>query len=1088
MHPNHNVRISSSCIQRGNARQLRSTASTGGILLLSTFVGLMLFSSTPAEASMVHCTDHSPHSVFANNQSSAAVSFVTILVSPTGGSPSLLALNGSEILTRPLATRLSAPTVLAGPFDGVSDLVSHKYIGEAYIIAVGLIYKVSLSSFGVIVDRPSWRSTGAKIYPDLGNHLLVTDLTCIYKLSTAYQNNQSVLAGNCTHGGMVDGPGNRTARMTRLDSIATVGILNWNLTALFVDNGRLRKWHNNVVTTIAVLQGVNGVTNGAFSIPSSQMSSLTAVDLTMEGASRRRSIPAFAFVANDNCLLYAYSAIDSEWVEYPQTIRNGICGNASSSSTTVATQHQLYLARYPDTDGFIALGGGGQMAKLDGCRWANISSVTGAGSISGLPAGSSPASTSPTSSSEMGDQSDSIHNAAGELPGIDFLRPSWVIPTKLAMLFSFIFVGAFVMGFLMRRELRRKNHARMAMMSQWHDNGGEMHSVHIAMDADDEESDALVATLGHTPIPPTDPRKQTPVSPDENRPRPLRRAKEEQPFKQHSLAGSQLKDSYDSLRYGGRDELDVDMDPDEAAAHIALAPAFPLTTSTRPEEERLSDTELAKLQGPHFTIGSTINPSINADHPITQYGVGSAFLAPDPTLQDVKSNQASSSGNSSSAGGIASSPSSPKSPVFAPAQAKHPGKSIPTARLSGPKEPTLSLLRVTADRTSLDSKQSDASDAKEEISTPSLSPASPPLPLPNTGGNSPTHSSIGSPESTVRVLKRKPGSKPSKPDIPLQMLEPPIERKPLAPRQPTRLDPQVRQRRLELMKNGKYSILKMLGKGSNGTVFSILLDDGTCVAMKEMPLRIKEENDATKGEEILEEEAIERAKEVVLREVEVLKSVEHVNIVEFYHVSFNVAERLACVYMELVTGGSLATMVRGMRVPLPEAVAKKYVVQLVEALVHIHAAGVIHRDLKCDNVLLTVEGTVKLADFGTAKLLGHTLARCSGSKGAKSVVGSPHHMAPEVIKADDFIRYGPKADVWSLGITVSELLSKGVTPWPPFSNPGQAFLHIGKAGVLPDFPSHLSPVCLDFVRSCCIRAPTDRPSAAELLSHPWLKQ
>ena len=283
--------------------------------------------------------------------------------------------------------------------------------------------------------------------------------------------------------------------------------------------------------------------------------------------------------------------------------------------------------------------------------------------------------------------------------------------------------------------------------------------------------------------------------------------------------------------------------------------------------------------------------------------------------------------------------------------------------------------------------------------------------------------------------------------------------------------------KVDMIRKGEYSKMRKIGRGASGTVFSCLLDSGATIAMKEIPLETqKQEENEVKAE------LAERFKPVE-KEVRLLLGLQHPNIVQHYHCLLKTEEHKAIIFMELVTGGSLGSMVRSLPNRLNEEVGRKYALQLLLALSTLHQKGVMHRDLKCDNVLLTVDGIIKLADFGTAKEL--SLGQ-SKAPGAKSLVGTPYFIAPEVMKATKQTPYGPKADIWSFGITISELLSRGQVPWPAFSNPGQAFIHIGHPGRVPDFPSHLSSLCLNFLQQCCARRPSDRWSAEELLRHPWL--
>jgi hypothetical protein len=289
--------------------------------------------------------------------------------------------------------------------------------------------------------------------------------------------------------------------------------------------------------------------------------------------------------------------------------------------------------------------------------------------------------------------------------------------------------------------------------------------------------------------------------------------------------------------------------------------------------------------------------------------------------------------------------------------------------------------------------------------------------------------------------------------------------------------------RCDLIAQGRYSKVKLVGRGAGGSVYRCLLENGATVAMKEVQLEVTSTGPSSQlGMSQSDKESLERQYAQVEAEVAILRHVQHRNIVQYY-CCMRQSEDLVLLFMEFVAGGSVGAMIRGMQDRLSETVAKNYVSQILTALARLHERGVVHRDLKCDNLLLTLGGTVKLADFGTARNVGlGTMA----NKAAQSLVGTPYFIAPEIIMADELQGYGPKADIWSLGITTSELLSRGELPWPNFQNPGMAFIHIAEANRLPDFPSHLSDLARDFCLQCCKRDPEDRPSAAQLMDHPWL--
>ncbi len=156
-----------------------------------------------------------------------------------------------------------------------------------------------------------------------------------------------------------------------------------------------------------------------------------------------------------------------------------------------------------------------------------------------------------------------------------------------------------------------------------------------------------------------------------------------------------------------------------------------------------------------------------------------------------------------------------------------------------------------------------------------------------------------------------------------------------------------------------------------------------------------------------------------LAEAEAVAKLQHPNIVQIFHID----EHAGYPYfeMEYVGGGSLADRLDG--TPRPPREAARLVETLAGAMAEAHRQGVVHRDLKPGNILLTLEGMPKVADFGLAKLLNVE----SGLTRTDSILGSPSYMAPE--QAEGKTRdVGPAADLYALGAILYELL----TGRPPF--------------------------------------------------------
>ena len=189
-------------------------------------------------------------------------------------------------------------------------------------------------------------------------------------------------------------------------------------------------------------------------------------------------------------------------------------------------------------------------------------------------------------------------------------------------------------------------------------------------------------------------------------------------------------------------------------------------------------------------------------------------------------------------------------------------------------------------------------------------------------------------------------------------------------------------------------------------------------------------------------------------------------------------EKLA-IFCEYLPGGSIAAAIRQFGSFGEEALAN-HTRQIVEGLKYLHEHRVSHRDLKGDNILLDLNGSCKLADFGCSKKLD--VAPGGSTVVMRTMKGSIPWMAPEVIMGEG---YGRPADIWALGCVVIEMAT-GKHPWGKFDNIMQAMYRIAMSEDNLSIPDKLSPICQDFISKCIARNPKSRPTAAELLSHPFL--
>ncbi|KAL1366270.1 hypothetical protein AAHE18_03G346200 [Arachis hypogaea] len=251
----------------------------------------------------------------------------------------------------------------------------------------------------------------------------------------------------------------------------------------------------------------------------------------------------------------------------------------------------------------------------------------------------------------------------------------------------------------------------------------------------------------------------------------------------------------------------------------------------------------------------------------------------------------------------------------------------------------------------------------------------------------------------------------------------------------------------------------VLGKGSFGTVYEGFTDDGFFFAVKEASLLDEGSN---QGKQSLFQ---------LRQEISLLSRFQHENIVRYFGTQED--QSSLYIFLELVPKGSLLSLYQ--KYSLNDSHVSAYTRQILHGLKYLHNQNVIHRDIKCANILVDVSGSVKLADFGLAK----------ATENVKSSKGSPYWMAPEVVNLKNDDGYGLAADIWSLGCTVLEMLI-GKRPYSDLEGV-QALFRIGR-GEPPPIPETLSKDARDFILECLQVNPSKRPTAAQLLEHPFLRR
>ena len=269
----------------------------------------------------------------------------------------------------------------------------------------------------------------------------------------------------------------------------------------------------------------------------------------------------------------------------------------------------------------------------------------------------------------------------------------------------------------------------------------------------------------------------------------------------------------------------------------------------------------------------------------------------------------------------------------------------------------------------------------------------------------------------------------------------------------------------------RYEIIALLGTGGMGTVFR-----ARDIELEE-PVALK----------VLRRDLIEipGVVERFRREVKLARRVTHRNVARVFDIGEHEGDRFLT--MELVEGEPLGGKIA--RGPVPWEEALRISLAIVEGLAAAHAAGVVHRDLKPDNILLAKDGRVVITDFGIAR------ARFDEGDPLRTVgaaVGTPAYMAPEQVEPDTEV--DARADIYSLGALMFELFT-GRRAWPGDSPIAVAAARLVQPppdplAARPDLPHEFARL----ISRCLARKPADRFPTAESvrmalrLPSPWIVQ
>ena len=251
-----------------------------------------------------------------------------------------------------------------------------------------------------------------------------------------------------------------------------------------------------------------------------------------------------------------------------------------------------------------------------------------------------------------------------------------------------------------------------------------------------------------------------------------------------------------------------------------------------------------------------------------------------------------------------------------------------------------------------------------------------------------------------------------------------------------------------------YKLLQIIGEGGMSTVYlSRHVDSGSLAAIKVLKRAYTQDQD--------------HLKRFFEREIKTTRALDHPNIVKL--LDSGKKDNIYYLVYEFIDGLTLDKYIKSKKLSVKEI--ENITLKILAGLSHAHSRGVIHRDIKPQNILITKDGKVKITDFGIAKAISSTTITQTGM-----FMGSPGYVSPEQA---DGKKVGPASDLYSFGVLLFEMLLKRLpftsdTPW------GIVNKHINEvppdiSKIVKDIPSYLSYI----VAKCLVKSPSGRFSSAD---------